>query len=301
VSMELITGEPPIPQRPSAGHKGTFGQALICAGSPGMSGAAALAGLGALRSGAGLVRLAVPSGLVPVVAALEPSYLLLGLSEDAEGRVGEGAEVELREAAGRATAMAMGPGWGRSEFLDQLAASLYETLECPLLVDADALNALAAAGTLEPGCSPAAGRVLTPHPGEMARLLGGEVSSVESDREGVAGELALRSGAVVVLKGPGTVITDGRRLVVNSTGNSGLATGGSGDVLSGLVTGLLARGMSPFEASWLGVYLHGLAADLAVVELGESALIASALPDWIPAAFGVAEAGGVVEVDSGEN
>jgi NAD(P)H-hydrate epimerase len=266
-----------------------------------MSGAAALAGLGALRSGAGLVRLAVPSGLVPVVAALEPSYLLLGLSEDAEGRVGEGAEVELREAAGRATAMAMGPGWGRSEFLDQLAASLYETLECPLLVDADALNALAAAGTLEPGCSPAAGRVLTPHPGEMARLLGGEVSSVESDREGVAGELALRSGAVVVLKGPGTVITDGRRLVVNSTGNSGLATGGSGDVLSGLVTGLLARGMSPFEASWLGVYLHGLAADLAVVELGESALIASDLPDWIPAAFGVAEAGGVVEVDSGEN
>ena len=299
--MELITGEPPIPQRPSAGHKGTFGQALICAGSPGMSGAAALAGLGALRSGAGLVRLAVPSGLVPVVAALEPSYLLLGLSEDAEGRVGEGAEVELREAAGRATAMAMGPGWGRSEFLDQLAASLYETLECPLLVDADALNALAAAGTLEPGCSPAAGRVLTPHPGEMARLLGGEVSSVESDREGVAGELALRSGAVVVLKGPGTVITDGRRLVVNSTGNSGLATGGSGDVLSGLVTGLLARGMSPFEASWLGVYLHGLAADLAVVELSESALIASDLPDWIPAAFGVAEAGGVVEVDSGEN
>jgi len=299
--MELITGEPPIPLRPKTGHKGTFGQALICAGSPGMSGAAALAGLGALRSGAGLVRLAVPSGLVPVVAALEPSYLLLGLSSDAEGRIGEGAEVELREAAGWATAMAMGPGWGRSEFLEELAASLYETLECPLLVDADALNALAAAGTLEPGCSPAAGRVLTPHPGEMARLLGGEVSSVESDREGVAGELALRSGAVVVLKGPGTVITDGRRLVVNSTGNSGLATGGSGDVLSGLVTGLLARGMSPFEASWLGVYLHGLAADLAVVELGESALIASDLPDWIPAAFGVAKAGGVVEVDSGEN
>ena len=299
--MELITGEPPIPQRPSAGHKGTFGQALICAGSPGMSGAAALAGLGALRSGAGLGRLAVPSGLVPVVAALEPSYLLLGLSEDAEGRVGEGAEVELREAAGRATAMAMGPGWGRSEFLDQLAASLYETLECPLLVDADALNALAAAGTLEPGCSPAAGRVLTPHPGEMARLLGGEVSSVESDREGVAGELALRSGAVVVLKGPGTVITDGRRLVVNFTGNSGLATGGSGDVLSGLVTGLLARGMSPFEASWLGVYLHGLAADLAVVELGESALIASDLPDWIPAAWRVAGAERSGGGESGEN
>ena len=299
--MELITGDPPIPQRPSSGHKGTFGQALICAGSPLMSGAAALAGLGALRSGAGLVRLAVPAGLVPVVASLEPSYLLLGLSEDEEGRIGEGAECELREASGWVTAMGMGPGWGRSRFLDQLASSLYETLECPLLVDADALNALASSGTLEPSCSPAAGRVLTPHPGEMARLLGVEVASVESDREGVAAELASRSGAVVVLKGPGTVITDGRRLVVNTTGNSGLATGGSGDVLSGLVTGLLARGMSLFEASWLGVYLHGLAADLAVVELGESALIASDLPDWIPAAFGVVESGSVDEVDLGKN
>jgi len=266
-----------------------------------MSGAAALAGLGALRSGAGLVRLAVPSSLVPVVAALEPSYLLLGLSQDDRGRVGEGAEAELREAAGSATAMAMGPGWGRSEFLEVLAASLYETLECPLLVDADALNALAAAGTLESACSPASGRVLTPHPGEMARLLGGDVASVESDRERVAAELALRSGAVVVLKGPGTVITDGQRMVINRTGNSGLATGGSGDVLSGLVTGLLARGMSPFEASWLGVSLHGLAADLAVVELGESALIASDLPDWIPAAWGVAEAGSGGKVDLGGN
>ena len=288
--METITGDPPHPERPSAGHKGTYGRVLIAAGSVGMSGAAALAGLGALRSGAGLVTLAVPSSLVAVVASLEPCYLLLGLPEDGLGRTGDGAEVELRRAAASVTAMAIGPGWGRSPFLEELAAGLFETLECPLVVDADGLNALAAAGTLDANGSPAAGRVLTPHPGEMARLLGSDVSSVESDREGVAGELAARSGAVVVLKGAGTVITDGQRLVVNTTGNSGLATAGSGDVLTGLVTGLLARGMSPFDAAWLGVHLHGLAADLAVVELGESGLIASDLPDWIPAAWSVAGA-----------
>lgn len=299
--METITGDPPLPQRPSDGHKGTYGRVLIAAGSVGMSGAAALAGLGALRSGAGLVTLAVPSSLVPVVASLEPSYLLLPLPEDAGGRTGDGAEDELRRAAAAATAMAIGPGWGRSVLLEGLAASLFETLECPLVVDADGLNALAAAGALDVNCSPPACRVLTPHPGEMARLLGSDVLSVEADREGVAVELAARSGAVVVLKGAGTVITDGQRLVVNTTGNSGLATGGSGDVLTGLVTGLLARGMSSFDASWLGVYLHGLAADLAVVELGESGLIASDLPDWIPAAWCVAGVERSGAGDLGEN
>lgn len=299
--MEMINGDPPYPQRPSAGHKGTFGRVLIAAGSVGMSGAAALAGLGALRSGAGLVTLAVPSSLVPVVASIEPSYLLLPLPEDEAGRTGDGAEVELRRAAAAATVMAIGPGWGRSVLLESLAASLFETLECPLVVDADGLNALAAAETLDGERSPPACRVLTPHPGEMARLLGSDVLSVESDREAAAVELAARSGAVVVLKGAGTVITDGQRLVVNTTGNSGLATGGSGDVLTGLVTGLLARGMTPFNAAWLGVYLHGLAADLAVGELGESGLIASDLPDWIPAAWGVAGGDRSDERDPGGN
>ncbi|MEC9010062.1 MAG: NAD(P)H-hydrate dehydratase [Planctomycetota bacterium] len=283
--MEIITGDPPIPERPVAGHKGTFGHVLIAAGSVGMSGAAALAGLGALRSGAGLVRLAVPQSLVGVVAAIEPSYLVLPLPEDNGGRTSGNAGSELSRAATVATAMAIGPGWGHSVELEGLATSLFETLDCPLVVDADGLNLLATAGTLATGGPPAAGRVLTPHPGEMARLMETDVLSVQADREGMAVDLASRSCAVVVLKGAGTVITDGVRVVINTTGNSGLATGGSGDVLTGLVAGLLARGMDPFAAAWLGVHLHGLAADLAVVQLGESGLIASDLPDWIPAAW----------------
>ena len=283
--MEIITGDPPIPERPVAGHKGTFGHVLIAAGSVGMSGAAALAGLGALRSGAGLGRLAVPQSLGGVVSAIEPSYLVLPLPEDNGGRTSGNAGSELSRAATDATAMAIGPGWGHSVELEGLAASLFKTLDCPLVVDADGLNLLSSAGTLATGDTPAADRVLTPHPGEMARLMETDVLSVQANREGMAVDLASRSGAVVVLKGTGTVITDGVRLVVNTTGNSGLATGGSGDVLTGLVAGLLARGLDPFAAAWLGVHLHGLAADLAVVELGESGLIASDLPDWIPAAW----------------
>lgn len=286
--MQTLTGLPELPDRPSSGHKGTFGQALIAAGSRGMSGAAVLAGLGALRSGTGLVRLAVPMGVERVVASYEPSYLVLGLPEDDLGRTGGDAMSRLLEASESATAVAIGPGWGFSDSLQALATGLFETLECPLVVDADGLNVLAESGVLDSGRLPVGGRVLTPHPGEMARLVGRDVSSVESDREGIAGELSRRSGAVVVLKGSATVITDGSRLVVNTTGNSGLATGGSGDVLTGLVVGLLARGMTPFDAAWLGVHLHGLAADLAVVELGESGLIASDLPAWIPAAWRVA-------------
>ncbi len=299
--MQTITGEPPFPERSAAGHKGTFGHVLIAAGSVGMSGAAALAGLGALRSGVGLVRLAVPESLVGVVAAIEPSYMVLPLPEDNGGRTSGAAEPELSRAAAVATAMAIGPGWGQSVELEGLATSLFDNLECPLVVDADGLNLLSAAGNLGSEGPPAADRVLTPHPGEMARLMGIDVSSVQADREGVAVELASRSGAVVVLKGAGTVITDGVRVVVNRTGNSGLATGGTGDVLAGLVAGLLARGLDPFAASWLGVHLHGLAADLAVVELGESGLIASDLPDWIPAAWMELEGRRVGADDPGEN
>jgi ADP-dependent NAD(P)H-hydrate dehydratase len=299
--METLNGSPPLPERPANGHKGTFGRALIAAGSRGMSGAAALAGLGALRSGAGLVSVAVPASLVPVVGSIEPSYLLLPLPEDDEGRTSGEAEEMLRVASVEASAVAIGPGWGRCEALERIASSLFVSLAGPLVVDADALNALAAVGTLDSDSVTDGERVLTPHPGEMARLLGTDVSSVEADRQGLAAELAIRSGAVVVLKGAGTVITDGRRQVINDTGNSGLATGGSGDVLTGLVTGLLARGMSSFDAAWLGVHLHGLAADLASWELGQSGLIASDLPDWIPAAWcalGDEGSGGNV---SGEN
>ncbi|GIS61396.1 MAG: hypothetical protein CM1200mP2_36210 [Planctomycetaceae bacterium] len=220
---------------------------------------------------------------MPVVGSIEPSYLLLPLPEDDEGRT-SGRRRDVERASVEASAVAIGPGWGRCEALERIASSLFVSLAGAPGGRRDALNALAAVGTLD--STPCGRRTgADAASGEMARLLGTDVSSVEAGRQGLAADLGIRSGAVVVLKGAGTVITDGRRQVINDTGNSGLATGGSGDVLTGLVTGLLARGMSSFDAAWLGVHLHGLAADLASWELGQSGLIASDLPDWIPAAW----------------
>ncbi len=273
-----------LPGRPADGHKGTFGRTLIVAGSRGMSGAAALAGLGALRSGTGLVTVAVPESIEQVVASLEPSYMVAGLPEDEAGRLSVAAGAKICDLADQATAIAIGPGWGQGDELGGLVAHLYESISVPLVVDADGLNGLAhmSVPAAREGRSP---RVLTPHPGEMSRLLGMAIPEIEADRKGCARQLSELTGAVVVLKGRGTVISGGGRNIVNSTGNSGLATGGSGDVLSGLLAGLLARQMEAFDAARLGVFLHGLAADLAVEELTESGLVASDLPDWIPAAW----------------
>tara|TARA_B100000029_G_scaffold461387_1_gene493126 strand:- start:507 stop:1274 length:768 start_codon:yes stop_codon:yes gene_type:complete len=249
-----------------------------------MSGAAALAGLGALRSGTGLVTVAVPESIEQVVASLEPSYMVAGLPEDEAGRLSVAAGAKICDLADQATAIAIGPGWGQGDELGGLVAHLYESISVPLVVDADGLNGLAhmSVPAAREGRSP---RVLTPHPGEMSRLLGMAIPEIEADRKGCARQLSELTGAVVVLKGRGTVISGGGRNIVNSTGNSGLATGGSGDVLSGLLAGLLARQMEAFDAARLGVFLHGLAADLAVEELTESGLVASDLPDWIPAAW----------------
>lgn len=286
---ERIDTLPSLPDRAANAHKGTFGRVLIAAGSRGLSGAAVLSGLGALRGGAGLVTVASPRSVVDIIAASEPSYLTLSLPEDAEGRIGLGALVPLWRAATSSTSMAIGPGWGTSASLDVLAERCYLDLELPLVVDADALNALARARRLmtDDGnpVSPMGPRVLTPHPGELARLLELDIEEIGQRREELTVEFARRLGAVVLLKGPGTVISDGERLAINKTGNSGLATGGTGDVLTGLVAALLAAGLDAFEAAWLGAHLHGLAGDLATVAGSAPALIASDLPDWLSAAW----------------
>jgi NAD(P)H-hydrate epimerase len=276
---------PAAPVRPEESHKGTFGTVLVVAGSRGMSGAACLAGLGALRGGAGLVFVAVPAGIQGIVAATEPSYLTIALPDDDEGRISRSATADVLARARHATAVAIGPGWGKSPDLTELAHTLYTNVERPLVVDADALNALAASPAGFPEPPHGAPRILTPHPGEFARLLTTQTKSVQHDRETVAIEFARQHGAIVVLKGHGTVVTDGEKVAVNTTGNSGMATGGTGDVLTGLVAALLAQGMAPFAAAHLAVYLHGLAGDLAVAELGKPGLIASDLPRFIGKAW----------------
>jgi NAD(P)H-hydrate epimerase len=248
-----------------------------------MSGAAILCGVGALRGGSGLVRVATPSGIQPLVAAGNSCYLTVPLSEDVEGRVGPAAVREFTGLAKANTAAVVGPGLGQSDTMPDLIRAFLSQTTIPLVLDADALNSLAGrTADLRLHRGPV---VITPHPGEFARLVGCDIPTVQADRRGLAARFASEHGIVVVLKGHGTVVTDGQRLAINATGNPGMATGGTGDVLSGLLVALLCQGLEPFAAARLAVHLHGLAGDLARDDLGETSLIASDLLDYLPKAF----------------
>lgn len=273
---------PLLPPRAPLAHKGNFGLALLVGGSRGMAGAVSLAGMAALRGGAGLVRLAVPDACLDTVAAFEPSYMTLPLPSDRAGRISVAACEKILEAAATATVVACGPGLGRSPGLQVMMCELYTSLPLPMVFDADALNALAARRDVLD--RPGGPRILTPHPGEFARLLG-RVHVPAEERQMLAADLAWRCNVVVVLKGHRTLITDGRHHATNSTGNPGMATGGTGDVLTGLITALACQHLSPFDAARLGVYLHGLAGDHAAAELSQEAMIASDLIRFLPYAF----------------
>jgi NAD(P)H-hydrate epimerase len=278
---------PRLAERPAESHKGHFGLALVIGGSRGMAGAAAMAGMAALRGGAGLVRLGVPEVVQDLVASFEPSYMVSGLPSDPAGRIFATAREKIDELSAAATVVALGPGMGRSPQLDALAASLYTELSLPMVVDADGLNALAARSDVL--ARPGGPRVLTPHPGEFARLWGSRVEA--DDRPAAAIALADRCGVVLVLKGHRTLVTDGAKKAVNTTGNPGMATGGTGDVLTGLIAALVAQGMTPYDAARLGVHVHGLAGDLAAEDLGQVAMIASDLIRYLPQALGQFAAG----------
>ena len=281
---EHVTQLPSLPPRVEESHKGSYGRVLIIAGGRGMSGAAVLAGLGALRGGAGLVYLAVPASIAPLVAGMEPSYLVATLPEDEQGLLATTPQDEsLSAQLADKDALAIGPGLGQSPAIERLIIQLYRTVSAPLVFDADALNALARSRPTF--ARPAGPRVLTPHPGEFARLLGTDTKSVQADRERLAVDFAGRHGVVLLLKGHRTVITDGKRIAINETGNAGMASGGCGDVLTGLIAALIAQGMSPFDAAQLGAHLHGLAGDIAAERLSKPGLIASDLPRFLGEAF----------------
>jgi ADP-dependent NAD(P)H-hydrate dehydratase len=274
---------PKLPPRELDAHKGDFGAALMMGGARGMTGAISLAGMAALRGGAGLVRLAVAFSSQDVVAGFEPSYMTVGLPCDEAGRIRLAARDTVAELAEKSTAFGCGPGLGRSAELDELVAWLYTQLKQPAVFDADALNALAAQGDV---LSRAAGpRIITPHPGEFQRLIGARARMSRQEMETEAVALAAQAGIVVLLKGHRTLISDGQRQVHNATGNPGMATGGTGDVLTGLTTALLCQRLAPFDAARLAAHVHGLAGDLAAEERGEVSLIASDLVRSLPAAF----------------
>ncbi|MGE3408362.1 MAG: NAD(P)H-hydrate dehydratase [Pirellulales bacterium] len=281
----VFQSDPPprLPPRSASSHKGDYGRVLLIGGSKGMAGAIGLAGMAALRSGAGLVKLAVPDAVTSVVAAYEPSYMTANLPCDDSGCFSQAARQPLLELASGATAVACGPGLGRSGELTAIVGELFTTLKQPAVFDADALNAL----STQPDwlCQPGGPRVLTPHPAEFARLLGIPLAQALAERNQLAAAAALRWGVVLLVKGSGTLITDGRRSALNTTGNPGMATGGTGDVLTGIIAALLGQGLAPFEAARLGAYLHGLAGDLAADELGQTSLTASDLCRYLPRAF----------------
>ena len=250
-----------------------------------MAGAACLCATAALRGGAGLVTAAVPDGVIPIVSGFEPSYLTLALPEDGDGRIRFDALARLNNALSSQSSVAIGPGLGQSAELRMVVSELYANLLLPLVVDADALNLLAKSPELLTRSAGAVPRVLTPHPGEFSRLTGLDIAAVQQERTRHAIDFARRHRVIVVLKGRETVITDGGWLAINTTGNSGMATGGTGDVLTGLIAALLAQGMAPFDAAQLGVHVHGLAGDLAAEEFSKPGLIASDLLRFIGRAW----------------
>jgi len=280
----MIETIPKLKPRAVDGHKGDYGKVCIIAGSIGMSGAAALAGRAALRAGAGLVRVATPKSVLPIVAAIEPSFTTIALPEDGDGRISAKAIHAVLEAIGENDAVAFGPGIGTSGAIRSVLEILLEQQPLRLIIDADGLNNLA--GIKNWPARLKAKLILTPHPGEMKRLWSGLLrEELPAERQEQALQLAQRTNTVVVLKGAGTVVTDGEKVYINKTGNPGMATAGSGDVLTGVITALLGQGLSDFDAAVLGVYVHGLAGDIAAEKIGRVSLIATDIIDSLPDAF----------------
>ncbi len=264
-------------------NKGLYGHALVIAGGRGKTGAAAMAGIAALRAGAGLVTVASAESAISQVASYAPELMTEPLDETEEGAIASGAFNQIRKLSEKKTVLAAGPGMGTYRLTVDVVRRLFAEIELPMVVDADGLNALA-------GTEFHAGdrmRVLTPHPGEMARLCGKEIPEIQQDRLGVARKFAAERNVTVVLKGDRTVIAapDGTAWI-NPTGSPALATGGTGDILTGLITGLIAQFSDwPMQAIIAAVWMHGRAGQIGAAERGEKSFIATDILRYLPEAM----------------
>ncbi len=279
--------EPPfLPPRPDDANKVTTGRVLVVGGSRNLAGAPAMAALGALRAGAGLVKIAVPGSIQDVVAGFQAEATTTGLPENAEGGLGEAALESLRTLVAQWDAVVLGPGAGRHATTLRVVREFAHDAQRPLIVDADGLfawNERLEALKERPGPT-----VLTPHEGEAARLLGVTSAAVKTDREAAAVQIAQASGAVTVLKGPGTIVTDGTRMFRNRTGGPVLASGGTGDVLAGVIGALIAQmeanALDAFASACLAVHVHGAAADL-LAQTTDRGVLATEIAAAIPRAL----------------
>jgi ADP-dependent NAD(P)H-hydrate dehydratase len=280
---------PRLEDRPKEAHKGDFGRALLIGGSRGMAGAIAMAGMAAVRSGAGTVTLCVPEPCLETVASFSPCLMTLPLAAS-QGKLTleDLSHPGLVAKLSQASCIAVGPGIGQSAELQRGQLELLAALTCPAVIDADGLNNLAAGGDMSWCRHSGQPLVITPHPGEWSRLTGVAVSD-SAGQASAAIEWAEKYNLTIVLKGHQTLITDGRTAVRNDTGTPAMATGGSGDVLTGMITALVCQGLAPRDAAHLAVWVHGKAAELASERLHAShVVLPTDLIDSLPAAFAAA-------------
>ena len=270
-----------FPKRSADSHKGNFGHVMVIAGSAGYTGAAYMTSQAAILSGSGLVTLAIGRSLYEIMAVKLTEVMVKPFFETKDYSIGLLAEKDLLAFSEKCTAVAIGPGISQNKETQNLVRNLIAKLKKPMVLDADGVNALV--GHLDVLKSAKEAVVLTPHPGEMSRLTGKAVEEIQKNRKDIALSFANEYNTVLVLKGRETVVAGpGGDCYVNQTGNAGMATGGSGDVLTGMIASFIGQGLDPFSASSLGVYHHGLAGDLALKEKGALSLIATDLLNKLP-------------------
>ncbi|MDD5436058.1 MAG: NAD(P)H-hydrate dehydratase [Candidatus Omnitrophica bacterium] len=275
-----------VPKRRADSNKGDFGHVFVIAGSAGYTGAAYLASQAAVRSGSGLATLAIPGSLYGVMAAKLTEVMVRPYSETKERSFSLGAEGDLLRFAKKCNSFVIGPGLSQNKETGRLVRRLVAKLERPVVLDADGINSFcdAAAELKKSGGS----LVLTPHPGELSRLIGKSVKEIQRNRKDVALQVAREYNIVLVLKGHDTVVAGASgRVYINKTGNPGMASGGVGDILAGVIAAFVAQGVETFSAAALGTYFHGLAGDMALKEKGPLGLIATDLLEKLPEALKV--------------
>lgn len=281
--MQIITDLPRLEKRDNAAHKGNFGRICIIGGQVGMAGAPALAGKAALRSGAGLVRIAIGKSILATVAGFEPCCTTIPLADE-DGHVSQNALPAVLVAAADNDIIAIGPGLGTSRPARDIVGAMIEKENLRLVIDADALNCLAKDPTWIQRRK--ASIVLTPHPGEMKRLWESLFrNQLPEDRNEQATSLAEKTGCTILLKGAATVVADTEKIYVNTTGNPGMATAGSGDVLTGMIAALAAQNLDNFQAAQLASYIHGSAGNIAAKKKGQLSMIATDIIQLLPEAF----------------
>ncbi|OGL47256.1 MAG: NAD(P)H-hydrate dehydratase [Candidatus Schekmanbacteria bacterium RBG_16_38_10] len=283
MKINSVSKLPRIEKRRVNTNKGDYGKVLIVAGSLGMAGAAYLACKGAYRSGAGLVYLAIPKGIYDVVGAKLTCTVIHSLDQTVDGSISEKALGKILQIANNCDSVAIGPGLSQNANTGKLVTQLIRKLSIPFVLDADGLNLISKyPQILKEAKVPV---VITPHQGELSRIMRVPVSQIEKDREGISVRAANTYKIILVLKGHNTIVTDGKRVYKNPTGNPGMATGGSGDVLTGMIATFLAQGVAPFNAAQLAVYIHGFAGDLAAKNVGEVSMLATDILGYLPTAF----------------